>query len=182
MTEQEAVALLMKGDIAGLEVLMRLYQVRAVRAAYLITRDRAAAEDVVYAAFLHAYEHIHQFDSSRSFGPWFLRSVINRAIKNVARQKRHVRWHSDEAVVAFAELLEKDVLDDAETRREVWAALGQLSPQQRAVVVLRYYLDFTEAEIADELGCPPGTVKSRLHNAHRQLRRLLQPLLNPKSG
>ncbi len=63
----------------------------------------------------------------------------------------------------------------AETRQEMWAAIGCLPPTQRAAVILRYYLDLSEADLAFELACPPGTVKWRLHAARKCLRILLQP-------
>src|SRR5690349_19424198 len=90
MEEQTAIALLQRGDIAGLATLVRLYQVRAIRAAYLITRDRALAEDVVQAAFIRAYQRIGQFDPRRPFGPWFLRCVTRDAVKVASRSARDV--------------------------------------------------------------------------------------------
>src|SRR3954447_3720450 len=88
--ERDAVARLQRGDIGGLETLVRLYQVRAVRVAYLITRDAALADDIMQTAFLRAYERIGQFDATRSFGPWFLRGVVNDAVKATARGARQV--------------------------------------------------------------------------------------------
>jgi RNA polymerase sigma-70 factor (ECF subfamily) len=184
MEEQEAIARLKRGDIGGLEALVRKYQVQAVRAAYLITRDRALAEDIVQAAFLRAYERIGQFDTGRSFGPWFLRSVINDAVKAAARRKRQVSLEAspEGEGASLANLLADpgpgpdDLMEAAEFRQTVWAALGELPPAQRAAIVLRYYLDLSEAEMADELACPPGTVKWRLHAARKRLRTLLRPL------
>lgn len=72
MEESRAIDRLRRGDVAGLEFLVRQYQIPALRAAYLITRDSALAQDVVQAAFLKAYERISQFDPNRPFGPWFL--------------------------------------------------------------------------------------------------------------
>ena len=69
MEEAEAIARLKQGDVGGLEALVRGHQVQAVRTAYLITRDRALAEDVVQAAFVRAYERVGQFDSERPFDP-----------------------------------------------------------------------------------------------------------------
>lgn len=69
--EQQALARLKERDIGGLEFLVRRYQVQAVRAAYLVTRDRGLAEEVVQSAFLRAYERIEQFDARRPFRPWF---------------------------------------------------------------------------------------------------------------
>lgn len=90
MEESEAIAQLKRGDINGLETLVYAYQVQAVRTAYLITHDRTLAEDIVQAAFLRAYERIAQFDATRPFGPWFLRSVVYDAIKVVTQRQRQV--------------------------------------------------------------------------------------------
>lgn len=183
MNERQAVARLKRGDISGLELLVRLYQVRAVRAAYLIVRDRPLAEDIVQAAFVRAYERIHQFDSARSFGPWFLRSVVNDAIKSAGRRERLVPLESmmddrDDTsgyLPADPGLGPEELVEQAESREAIWAALGGLSPAQRAVIVQRYFLDLSEAEMAEELDCPTGTVKWRLHAARTRLRTLLRP-------
>jgi RNA polymerase sigma-70 factor (ECF subfamily) len=66
-------------------------------------------------------------------------------------------------------------VEAAETADELWAALGQLTPAQRAAIVQRYYLGLSEAEIAASLDCPPSTIKSRLHAARERLRLLLRP-------
>lgn len=184
MTEQKAIAQMKRGDIKGLKVLVNRYQVQAVRAAYLITRDRTSAEDIVQSAFLRAYERIHQFDSGRPFGPWFLRSVVNAALKTVAQQKRQISLEAvfEEADTRFTDLLADvtpgpaDQAEMVDTRRRVWAALGSLTPIQRAAIVQRYYLGLSEAEMADQSNCPPGTIKWRLHAARERLRTLLDSL------
>ncbi len=66
-----------------------------------------------------------------------------------------------------------DLVEAAETSEAVWDALGKLSPNQRTAIVLRYYLDMSEADMSDRLECPPGTVKWRLHAARERLRRIL---------
>ena len=184
MDDREAIASMKRGDIGGLAALVERYQLRAVRTAYLITQDRALAEDVVQATFLRAYERIESFDSTRPFAPWFLRSVANAAIQAARKQERQVSLgtEEDDAKTAAwlldgapgpAEQLEQDELEAA-----VRAALDRLSPEQRATVVLRYYLGLNEAEIADTLDCPRGTVKWRLHTAHKRLRVLVDMLMN----
>lgn len=190
MEEQEAITRLKRGDIGGLAALVRKYQVQAVQTAYLVTRDRALAEDIVQAAFLRAYERIGQFDARRPFGPWFLRSVVNDAVKAAARRERQVSLEtgSEGEETSLADLLAdpgpgpEDLVETEEIRQTVWAALGKLPPVQRAAIVLRYYLDLSEAEMADELACPPGTVKWRLHAAQKRLRTLLRPLWPAVSG
>lgn len=177
MDEQEAIALLKQGDIGGLEALVALYQLRAVRAAYLVTRDPALAEDIVQAAFIRAYERIAQFDAARPFGPWFLRSVVNDAVKSATRQRPALPLDDDESPpLPDGAPSPEAILERAETRAAVWAALGQLPPEQRAAIVLRYYLGLKEREIAAEVGVPHGTVKWRLHAARQRLRDLLAPL------
>ena len=181
MEEAEAIARLKQGDVGGLEALVRGHQVQAVRTAYLITRDRALAEEIVQAAFVRAYERIEQFDTRRPFGPWFLRSVVNDAIKAASRRERWVSLEaSDGAKAVLADLLADPnpgpaaLVEAADIRRAVREALGMLPPTQRAATVLRYYLGLSEAEVAEELACPPGTVKWRLHAARKRLRTLLR--------
>jgi RNA polymerase sigma-70 factor (ECF subfamily) len=181
--ERQAIALLKQGQVAGLETLVQLYQLRALRAAYLVVGDRALAEDVVQSAFLRAYDRIGQFDTGRPFGPWFLRSVVNAAIKAGARQARLVGLdpgdEDDEDVSALASRLAdqapgpEEQAELGETRAQVWRALGRLSPAQRGAVVLRYYLDLSESEMAARLERSPGTIKWTLHAARERLRGLL---------
>jgi len=177
MEEQEAIARLKRGDIGGLEALVRKYQVQAVRAAYLVTRDRTLAEDIVQTAFLRAYERFGQFDAGRPFGPWFLRSVVNDAVKAVTRGKRQISLETSSLAGLLADPNPgpAEVAEAADLRQTVWDALGKLPPAQRAAIVLRYYLGLSEAEMAEQLACPPGTVKWRLHAARKRLRRLLRP-------
>lgn len=190
MEEREAIAWLKQGDIGGLERLVREYQVQAVRTAYLITRDRGLAEDIVQAAFLRAYERIGQFDAGRPFGPWFLRSVANDAVKAVARGRRQVSLDAslEEGEAPLADILAdpnpgpNEAAEAVDLRQKVWDALGSLPPAQRAATVLRYYAGLSEAEMAEQLDCPPGTVKWRLHAARKRLRRLLRPLWLAGSG
>jgi RNA polymerase sigma-70 factor (ECF subfamily) len=181
MEETEAIARLKEGDICGLEALVCRYQVQAVRTAYLITHDRALAEDIVQSAFLRAYERIAQFDSGRPFGPWFLRSVVHDAVKATARRERLVSLDTGVGDTFQALLVAPDpdparLAEVAETRQAVWAALGKLPPAERAAVVMRFYLGWSEAEMAAEMDCPPGTVKWRLHTARKRLQELLRSL------
>ncbi len=180
MNEGEAISRLKRGDINGLETLVRQHQVRAVRTAYLITQDRALAEDIVQAAFLRAYQRIQQFDSARPFAPWFMRSVVNAAIQ-AARDREHQDSldeivQRNESDFTFADLIPDaapgldELAEQAEVRQAVWAALQKLPPDQRAAVVLRYYLGLGEDEMSDQMHVPPGTIKWRLHAARKQLR------------
>lgn len=90
MDEKQAIQRLKNGDIGGMEFLVARHQAKAVRAAYLITRDPALAEDVVQDCFIHAFHAIRGFDSSRPFEPWFMRSVVNASVKMMQKSARQV--------------------------------------------------------------------------------------------
>ncbi|HLO27533.1 MAG TPA: sigma-70 family RNA polymerase sigma factor [Anaerolineales bacterium] len=182
LEEKLAIARLKQGDLDGMEALVRRYQVQAVSAAYLVVRDPKLAEDIVQEAFLHAAEKIDQFDESRPFGPWFLRSVINASSKAVRKQKRFIpldRMHEAETSNIADWLIDPDphpeqILETQETRQMVWKALGQLTAEQRAVIVMRHFLEMSEAEMTEELDRPLTTIRWRLKTARNQLRKLLQ--------
>ena len=175
--ERDAVARMKAGDIGGLATVVERYQVQAIRTAYLIVRQRPLAEDITQAAFIRAYERIHQFDVERPFGPWFLRSVANDAIKAVERARRSVPLESESDDPASPASVEADpapgpvaMLEAAEDAAAVWDALGRLPPDQRAVTVLRYFDGLSDAQIAHQVDAPRATVRWRLFAARTKLR------------
>jgi len=186
MDEREAIRRAKRHDPAGLEGLVQLQQQQAVRLATLITRDRQTAEDVVSECLLVADERIHQFDEQRPFRPWFHRIVANAALKTLSRQGRLASLENlanDDGTIerVLGRLVDSapdplEVAEQTEVRAAVQAALAALSPKQRAVLALRYYSDFSEAETAAALGIPRGTVKSRLAAGIERLRALLADL------
>ena len=192
LEEKQAIARLKQGDLDGMEVLVRRYQVRAVSAAFLIVRDPKLAEDLVQDAFLRAAAKIGKFDESRPFGGWFLRSVVHAAIKAAQRQKRFIPLdgaeadggQDDENARVAHWLLDPDpcpelVVETQETRRMVWQALGQLTAEQRAVIVMRHFLEMNETEMTLELDRPLSTVRWRLRTARIRLRKILQLFWDP---
>ena len=149
----------------ALEAALRAPLAGAHRAAYLVVHDAAAAEDIAQEAFLAAVRALDRFDRRRPFGPWLHRIVVNRAIdwararslrQEVAVEPR--RWRAgshDRAPRQRSRPCSESVV----------AALASLSPEHRAVVVLRYLLEYTPGEIAEALELPRGTVNSRLRRA-----------------
>jgi RNA polymerase sigma-70 factor (ECF subfamily) len=180
MDEKQAITHLKRGDIDALEVLVNLYQLKAVRAACLIVYDRSLAEDIVQSAFIRAYERIVQFDDQRLFGPWFLRSVVNDALKAANRQKKLVSLEADDSESTLdladpAPMLE-ELIETEDTSQAIHQALLRLSPNQRSAIVLRYYLGLDENEMAARMHRPAGTIKYWLHAARQRLRKLLHPI------
>jgi RNA polymerase sigma-70 factor (ECF subfamily) len=178
MNEQEAIQRLKKGDISGLEFLVARHQLKAVRSAYLITRDLGLAEDIVQDCFLQVYRSIHRFDQSRPFEPWFLRSVVNASVKTLQRSARQVGMGGDTDETLFAELVARiesveEQVEFIEIQNQIWDAMQELSPRQRAVIVQRYFLEMSEKEMAEAAGSAVGTVKWMLNAARSRLRHLL---------
>ena len=152
---------LIRGALAGsqadLEVLFRAHWPRAYRAAYLIVHDHAAAEDIAQEAFVQAIRRLDRFDRRRRFAPWLGAIVANRSIDWLrARTARRESGQEPLDRVSAADL------PTGTYSEEVLAALASLSPEHRAVVVMRYVLEYTPGEIAGALDLPRGTVNSRL--------------------
>ena len=164
------------GSQEALEQLYRRHWPWAHRAAYLVVHDAAAAEDIAQEAFLAAVRALDRFDRRRPFGPWLNRIVVNRAI-DWARA-RALRGEAAIASEPDASAGSQGGAREAERSgpysEGVVAALASLSPEHRAVVVLRYLLEYTPGEIAEALELPRGTVNSRLRRALDRLGRLLK--------
>ena len=141
-----------------MEALFDEHWPRAHRVAYLVIQDAALAEDIAQESFLAAIRSLDRFDRRRPFGPWLHRIVVNRAI-DWARARALRREVGDEqlAVVPAREDAPAEDLSN-----QTMTALAGLSPDHRAVVVLRYVLDYSPGEIAELLELPRGTVNSRL--------------------
>jgi RNA polymerase sigma-70 factor (ECF subfamily) len=156
-SERALVVGALAGSQADLEVLFQRHWPVAYRAAFLIVHDHAGAEDIAQEAFLAALRHLERFDRRRRFGPWLGAIVANRAIDWLrARNARRESGHEVPDSTAVTEARPGGYSD------EVSAALAALSPEHRAVVVMRYVLEFTPGEIARALELPRGTVNSRL--------------------
>jgi RNA polymerase sigma-70 factor (ECF subfamily) len=142
-----------QGSVADLERLFREHWPRAYRAAQLVTGDAAAAEDIAQEAFLAAVRNLDRFDRRRPFGPWLHRIVVNRAIDWTRARKLRAEVELGDYLPA-APAPERD--------GSALARIAELPAEHRAVVVLRYVLEYTPGEIAELLDLPRGTVNSRL--------------------
>jgi RNA polymerase sigma-70 factor (ECF subfamily) len=153
-----------RGSLADFEALFREHWRGAHRAAYLVVHDAAAAEDIAQEAFLAAVRNLDRFDRRRPFGPWLHRIVVNRAID--AGRARAARRE-----VSAAHLPEPagSAHPDPELSDELLGALSGLSPEQRAVIVLRHVLGYDPGEIARMLDLPRGTVNSRMRRGLDEL-------------
>jgi RNA polymerase sigma-70 factor (ECF subfamily) len=177
--EPELVERARNGDVAAYEELVRRYQDLAFRVAYLITGSAAEAEDAAQEGFVRAYRALNRFRPGAPLRPWLLRIVANAARNRRIAAARHPTL----ALSAAMDRPSDDATQSpeaaalaAEARDELLAALADLRDDDRRVIAYRYFLDLSEAETADALGCARGTVKSRLSRALGRLRgRLATP-------
>lgn len=158
-----------RGSADALEELFRRHWRRAHRAAYLVIGDPTAAEDIAQESFLAAVRALDRFDRRRPFGPWLHRITVNRAIDfaraRALRAESALSGDAPEIGGAERAAPEPDGISD-----QLLAALHDLSPEHRAVVVLRYVLEYSPGEIGEILGLPRGTVNSRLRRGLDRLR------------
>lgn len=152
--------------------LYHAHRLRMVRLAVLLVDDLATAEDVVQDAFTALYrrhgERIAEVDNALGY----LRTAVVNTSRSVLRRRRTVRAWTPPAAVDVPSAESYVVLDEA--HREVLAALGRLTPRRRQVLVLRYWADLSEAEIATTLGISRGAVKSNASRGLDALERILE--------
>lgn len=168
------------GDRGAFEELYRRYSGAAYALAYRLTGQQLLAQDVVHEAFLALWRAPEAFDPARgAFRTFFLSLVHHRAVDTIRREER-LRSRSARAANLEPLLGEdpaEDVVDQAYLgvrRKEVREALTALTPEQRQVLDLAYFGGRTQVQIAQEIGVPLGTVKTRTLAAMRKLRRLLE--------
>ncbi len=178
-----------QGDIASLGWLVTRYQTQGVRLAYLLTGDHELADDIVQDSFLLAYRGIRRFRLGESFAPWFFRIVTNTARQQLryARHRREVSLDSllpddaaDQQAGARADMTlnsrgdPAERAERAETRAALIAVLATLPHKQREAVVLRYYIGYSDQQIANILDCRLGTVQQRLHAGRASLQQAIR--------
>jgi RNA polymerase sigma-70 factor (ECF subfamily) len=168
------------GDQGAFDQLYRRYAGSAYGLAYRVTGQQLLAQDVVHDAFLALWRAPEAFDPARgAFRTFFLSLVHHRAVDTVRREER-LRRRTERASnlePVRGEDVAEDVVEESflsERRKGVREALLTLPPEQRQVVELAYFGGLTQAVIAERLGIPIGTVKTRTLAAMRKLRRLLE--------
>lgn len=179
--EADIIASAAHGDQEAFRLLWEEYHAAVMATALRLCHHHALAEEITQGAFLLAWRGLPRFQLERPFRPWLLRIVYRHALDVMEKQKTYLHPVSLDEVIALevrADCLDcrwsqTDLQEQVAQREEVRQALSQLSPDQRRVVTLRYGADLTEADIAQVLEWPVGTVKSRLNRARERLRVLL---------
>src|SRR5437763_13271002 len=147
-----------------LDELYRRHAPEAARLAYLITGDRALAEDLVQDAFVKMFGRFRDLRNPDAFAAYLRRTVVNLARSHF----RHLKV--ERAYAAREGTWPAPAPPELGAREEMWQALLRLPERQRTAIVLRYYEDLSEAETADTMRCPKGTVKSLVSRGLDRLR------------
>jgi RNA polymerase sigma-70 factor (ECF subfamily) len=163
-------------DRTAFAELFRQYHRRVFASALFITHRADAAEEIVQLVFIELFTAFRRFDPERPFLPWLYRIIHDVSMDYLRRDRRgaHLRlpateWRLDALLGADPDPGPAEHAERAELHETIWQALERIPAQHRAVLVLRHYSQLSEAEMAQALGCRRGTVKSRLHRAHRAL-------------
>jgi RNA polymerase sigma-70 factor (ECF subfamily) len=173
LDEPELIRRAQRGDTHAYEELVHAYQGIAFRTAYVIARNAADAEEAAQDGFVNAWRALGRFREGAPFRPWLLRIVANEASNRRRSAGRRaslvLRAAAGEPSGDAAPSPEAELLS-AEQRAMLLAAVETLPEDQRDVVALRYFLGLSEAEVAETLAIPQGTVKSRTARALERLR------------
>ena len=170
-----------KGDSEAFGVLVERYQRRVVNVAFAVVHNQDDAIELAQETFVRAYENLRKFESRSSFSTWLYRIAANLAIDFWRREGRHVVLHGEDAETEI-QRLPADSGDSfkSASRKELSGrlakALEELTPEHRAVILLREVEGLSYDEISEVLQCPRGTVMSRLHYARNRMRGLLKDL------
>jgi RNA polymerase sigma-70 factor (ECF subfamily) len=173
LSDEALVALIVRSDDVALAELYERYGRVAYNLAYRILRDETLAEDAVQEAFLAVWRSAGRFLPERSkASTWILTLVHRRAVDLVRREERRRAEPLDEALEPAGDATDETAWLRLE-RERVQAALRQLPDQQREALELAYYGGFTQSELAERLGQPLGTIKSRMFAGLARMRELL---------
>lgn len=175
--EQTLIARAQRGDSQAYEVLVRQYETPAFRAAWLITRDEQEAADAAQEAFVRAFRSLRSFRLGQPFRPWLLQIVTNQALNQVKASERRTRMterYAEQAAPAQSPPSPERSAAEREQSERLFEAVGKLSPDDQALISLRYFLELSEGEVAQACNIPRGTVKSRLHRTLTRLREIIR--------
>lgn len=178
LTDEQVVDLVLTGQTALFEVLMRRHNERVYRVARAIVRDEGEAEDIMQQAYVNAYAHLRQFGGKSKFSTWLVRIAVNVAI---ARARQRGRYDSFDEDLSDVEKLMRErppgdpehQASSGELRGLLECAIDGLPDGTRAVFVLRAVEELSTAEAALVLDVSEDVVKTRLSRARAALRRVL---------
>jgi RNA polymerase sigma-70 factor (ECF subfamily) len=162
LSDENLVTMSQVGDNEAFAQLVRKYSQDAYRTAFMVLRDRDEVEDVVQESFLTCYRKIKSFRMESSFKTWMYRIVVSRCYDRLRKLNRE---NATLNKITLNSNNENGVINGLESRLDLREVILGLKPEHRLVLTLYYGMDFSVQKVADILGVPAGTVKSRLNSA-----------------
>lgn len=170
----------LRGEVAAFEELINRYKNSVFAIIYRMTGQYQEAEDLSQEVFVTVYQKLYQFDSSKKFAPWIHRIAINTCISSLRKKNKIILINFDETYTNQHEPEYPQYYDDPETvleraelKAEIKAALMELPEGYRSVLILRYQLDLNNQEIAETLGVSKENVEVKIHRARKALRKVI---------
>jgi RNA polymerase sigma-70 factor (ECF subfamily) len=174
---EELIRRCQRGDELAIGALIRRYENYVFRLCFLVMRSEQDAEDMTQETFIRAFRALPRFEvrEGASFEAWLYRIAVNACRSRMRRKWYQVLPWPNPApdVVAEPEAQPDRLVVKDERRNEILRAIDSLGEKHRLVVILRYYAGLSNEEIAQTLGIPSGTVRSRLHTARQRLKTVL---------
>jgi RNA polymerase sigma-70 factor, ECF subfamily len=189
--DRELVESARKGDRDAFKTLFERYHRRAYALAFGVLRHQDDALDVVQDAFIKAHKYLDKFEGNSSFYTWLYRIVMNLAIDHLRKHRRakpveldeqHIEAATDDALLPkFLGGNPGRALMDKQIRARIDKALGELSENHRAVLVMRELEGMSYEEMAQAMGCSKGTIMSRLFHARKNMQKQLVDLMEGRA-
>jgi RNA polymerase sigma-70 factor (ECF subfamily) len=174
LSESEVIKQVKKGNREAYQMIVERYMQRAYYIALGFVRNSQDAMDISQESFIKAFRKIKRFDSEKSFFPWFYKLLKNLCLDHIKRRSRVREIPLDEARVL------KEEREDREMKEILWRGIEKLSFEQKEVIILRYFQQFSYKEIAEITAKPVGTVMSSLYYAKKRLKEAIKKFLSPE--
>jgi RNA polymerase sigma-70 factor (ECF subfamily) len=162
-----------RGDGRAFEKIVDRYEKTIYNVAYRMVRDEGDAADIAQTVFIKVHRNLDRYDPDRKFFSWLYRIAVNECLNHIKKRRHEVVADRDYAVARQSPW---DDVARGERSELLEAALTELKPEYRVVVILKYFLEFSYREISEIADIPEKTVKSRLYSARQQMRDSLMGL------
>lgn len=176
LADAELVERFKSGEKPVFEELFTKYQDMVFNIAWSMSGNRELAEDITQEAFVRAYLGLPAFRGKSAFKTWLYRIAVNQALRTRGQFARRIEAEQpmEDLMLTSDERSPDEAAEASEMERSVREAIASLPEPQRAVITLRYLEGLELAEVAEVLGSPLGTVKSRIHHALKKISYLLR--------
>ena len=176
LTEREILALVKKGDREAYQGIVTQYMHSAYYIALGFVHNQQDAQDISQEAFVRAFRKLKGFDLNRRFFPWFYKLLKNLCLDHIKRRRR-----LSEIPLEGMQVRTEDK-EDQEMKEILWRGIEKLPFEQREIIILRYFRQYSYQEIAEMTGRPIGTVMSSLFYAKKKLKEVLVKYFRPDNG